>query len=84
MGGLQRTDPETARDTLMANIEGEALAEPRLLRFKTGMRRKAWITTLVSAVIWAITAAVILSGVIEVEDLDWFNRMGPPPGETGA
>lgn len=48
------------------------------------MRRKAWITTLIAAVIWAIAAAIILSGAITVQDLDWFNRMGPPPGETGA
>ena len=41
------------------------------------MRRKAWITTLIATPIWAIIAGVILSGWITIEDLDWFNRMGP-------
>lgn len=43
------------------------------------LKRKAWITTLVSAVLWAIIAGIILSGAITVRDIDgWmFNRMAP-------
>lgn len=37
--------------------------------------RKARITTLVAAVLWAVTAAVILSGVITLEDIDMFDRL---------
>ena len=41
------------------------------------LKKKAWITTGISAVIWAIAATIILSGWITVRDLDMFNRMGP-------
>lgn len=41
------------------------------------LMKKAMITTAVALVIWAIVVMIILSGVISVRDLDWFNRMGP-------
>ena len=36
-------DDETARERLLGNIEGEATSEPRLLRFRAGVRPKQWI-----------------------------------------
>ncbi len=39
--------------------------------------KKAWITTGVTTVLWAIIAGTILSGMITIRDLDMFNRMGP-------
>lgn len=35
------------------------------------LRRKAWITTAVAAVLWAVTTGIILSGWISVSDFDW-------------
>lgn len=40
-----------------------------------GLGRKAKITTAVAAVIWAAVAAVILSGAITIQDLDFFGRL---------
>ncbi|MEX0286214.1 MAG: DUF1467 family protein [Paracoccaceae bacterium] len=40
------------------------------------LRKKALITTIVAAVIWAIVATIILTGWITVRDFDWMNRMG--------
>lgn len=41
------------------------------------LKKKAWRTTWISAIVWAIIAGVILSGVITVRDIDamMFNRM---------
>ena len=43
------------------------------------LRRKAWITTGVSLVLWCIIASIIVFEVITVRDIDgWmFNRMAP-------
>ena len=38
------------------------------------MKRKFKIVTLVTIPIWVIICAIILSGVISVCDIDWFDR----------
>ena len=40
------------------------------------LKKKAWITTGISFVLWVIIAGTILSGIISIEDIDMFNRMG--------
>lgn len=41
-------DDAEAERILRANVEGEMLADPRLLRFTTGMRREAWVGNVVA------------------------------------
>ena len=43
------------------------------------VRKKARQTTLIAIVVWAILAAIITSGMITVRDIDFLQRMGPPP-----
>lgn len=47
------------------------------------LKRKAWITTAIAAVLWAVLASVIVSGVVTIRDIDrWtFNQMPPREGE---
>lgn len=45
--------------------------------------KKARWTTVISAVIWAIIATIILTEAITVRDLDWFGRGAAASGETG-
>ena len=42
------------------------------------IKRKAKLTSIWAFCIWVVVAGVILSGVITVRDLDWFNRMSTP------
>lgn len=39
------------------------------------MKRKAWVTTLIATPLWVVIVAVIMSGWITIEDLDWFDRI---------
>jgi tryptophan halogenase len=38
----KHTDEDTARKTLLGNIKGKALTEPRLIRFTPGQRKQVW------------------------------------------
>tara|TARA_B100000678_G_scaffold234491_1_gene203741 strand:+ start:953 stop:2530 length:1578 start_codon:yes stop_codon:yes gene_type:complete len=41
-------DEDEARTILLDNLEGQPLADPRTLRFTTGMRKKAWAHNVIS------------------------------------
>lgn len=41
------------------------------------LKKKAWITTAISVVLWIVISSIIIFEVITVRDLDWFNRGAP-------
>ncbi|MFO7759836.1 MAG: DUF1467 family protein [Roseovarius sp.] len=41
------------------------------------MKKKAWITTGIAAVLWLIVAGTLISGAITLRDIDMFDRMAP-------
>ena len=46
--------------------------------FKVNMKRRLLITTVASVVVWGIIAATIISGVINLSEIEFFNRLGGP------
>ncbi|WP_425569728.1 tryptophan halogenase family protein [Sphingomonas daechungensis] len=42
------TDEQTAIDALVASVEGEPIADPRVLRFRAGRRERSWVGNCVS------------------------------------
>ena len=42
------------------------------------LRRRVRTTTLWAIPVWAVIAGVILTGVVTVRDIDWFDRMSTP------
>lgn len=48
------------------------------------IKRKAKITTMWAAGVWAVLATIIWSGAITVRDIDWFDRMSATPNAQPA
>ena len=47
------------------------------------LRKKAWISTWVTFIIWVIICGIIVSGFLTMRDIDFFNRMEPLPVNVG-
>ena len=59
-------------------VEGTQAGAPA----KHNLRKKAWITTGIAAVLWGIAFTVITSGWITVDDLQVLDLGGPSPLEA--
>lgn len=63
-----RTQSEAGE--VVPGTPGSAPMDPQL-------KRKAKIVTLVALPLWIVACAIIISGLITVEDFDLFRRFGP-------
>jgi len=61
----------TSQDEAGEIVPGTPASAPHTV----DLRKKALITSGVAVLLWAVIAAVILSGVISIQDLDWFGRI---------
>ena len=43
------------------------------------MKRKVVWTTMITIVLWAAIAGIILSGAVTLKDIDWFDRIDTSP-----
>lgn len=61
-------------------VPGTHASSPEVMN----LGRKFRITTIVASALWLVAFAVIMSGVISVHDIDWFNRMDRPGSTDGT
>ncbi len=52
---------------------------------KPDIGRRLRVVTLVAVVLWAVIAGIVISGMVSLCDIDWFNRLDcSAAGETGG
>lgn len=61
-----------------ADVGKVARGTPSSAPVNPQLKKRALIVTAITVVVWTIIMAVILSGVITVEDFDWFDHFTPP------
>ena len=54
-------------------VEGTQAGAPAI----HNLGNKAWITTLITAVLWAIMYVIIATDIVTMDDIDLFKRFGP-------
>lgn len=63
--------------------EGEVVpGTPSSAPAEVRMKRKVVATTMVTVVLWAVIASIILSGAVTLRDIDWFNQLGDAPASA--
>lgn len=54
-------------------VEGTQAGAPEI----HNLGKKAWITTLITAVLWVIMYFIIATDIVTMDDIDLFKRFGP-------